>query len=82
MKTQQQFLSTINLILFFLPFLTVSLAAQTTTMRGIVRDQQSETPLIGATVQVLGADAGLGASTDANGNFVIKNVPVGRQALK
>lgn len=64
----------------------VFLFAQNQTLRGIVVDHQSEMPLIGATVQVVTAaadqTANLGASTDENGAFAIKNVPVGRQALR
>ncbi|MBL7810101.1 MAG: carboxypeptidase-like regulatory domain-containing protein, partial [Saprospiraceae bacterium] len=51
-------------------------------IRGQVLDQQSETPLIGATVQVLNLETGIGASTDMEGHFVLKNVPVGRQTLR
>lgn len=62
-----------------LPFL---LAAQTQTLRGTVYDQQSETPLIGATVQLITDAQPVGASTDVNGIFTLKNIPVGRQALR
>ncbi|MBL7826989.1 MAG: TonB-dependent receptor [Saprospiraceae bacterium] len=59
---------------------------QTQTVRGTVHDRQSDMPLIGATVQVLSNSEGetqiLGASTDVNGVFVVKNVPVGRQSLR
>lgn len=67
------------LFAFFLPFL---LAGQTQTLRGTVYDQQSESPLIGATVQLLTNAEAIGATTDLNGRFTLKNVPVGRQALR
>jgi hypothetical protein len=72
--------------ILLLPFL---LFAQSQTLRGTVLDKQSETPLIGASIQLLtvtstaGEQAsGQGAVSDADGSFSIKNVPVGRQALR
>ncbi|MCB0534764.1 MAG: TonB-dependent receptor [Saprospiraceae bacterium] len=67
--------------IFLLPYL---LNAQTQTIRGTVLDQQSELPLIGATVQLL-ADPGTaakGAMTDVDGRFALAGVPVGRQVLR
>ncbi|MEZ4941005.1 MAG: TonB-dependent receptor [Saprospiraceae bacterium] len=67
--------------IFLFPYL---LKAQTQTIRGTVLDQQSELPLVGATVQLL-ADPGTdvnGAMTDADGRFTLQGVPVGRQVLR
>ena len=65
------------------------LAAQFQTLRGSIRDKQSEMPLIGATVQLLTTttsggetSAVLGAVSDENGLFTLKKVPVGRQTLR
>jgi hypothetical protein len=58
------------------------ISAQNQTIRGVVLDQQSETPLIGATVQLLDIEPAIGATTDAEGRFALKNVPVGRQTLR
>ncbi len=55
--------------------------SQTQTVRGTVVDRQSETPLIGATVTVAGAEPAIGATTDADGRFYLRGVPVGRQVL-
>ena len=52
------------------------------TVRGTVVDKQSEIPLIGATVQLMGGISNQGSSTDVDGNFEIKNVPVGRQTFQ
>ena len=74
----------------FLPsllLLPLLLHSQSQTIRGVVLDRQSEAPLIGATVLLLPPDPAApaentGATTDAEGRFVIKNTPVGRQALR
>lgn len=53
----------------------------TQTVRGKIIDVESRTPLPGANVIVLDAQDFLGASTDANGEFRIAHVPVGRVSL-
>ncbi|MCB9344038.1 MAG: TonB-dependent receptor [Lewinellaceae bacterium] len=64
------------------------LFSQSQTIRGTILDKQSEVPLIGVTVQVLlsqsdAADLStLGAVSDMDGNFTIKNVPVGRREIQ
>lgn len=52
------------------------------TVRGTLRDEVSQAPLPGATVRVLReSSTPLGAVTDANGDFAIADVPLGRQTL-
>lgn len=64
-------------------FVSVSQENQPTqTVRGTIVDQQSESPLIGANVVVMGSDPFIGASTDLDGNFRLENVPTGRQTLR
>lgn len=53
--------------------------AQTGTVRGTIADENSKEGLPGANVVVKGTS--FGAATDLNGNFVIRNVPVGNQIL-
>lgn len=53
----------------------------TQTIRGTVTDQETQSPLIGATIQVVGSNPLLGAVADINGEFRINNVPVGRVTL-
>ncbi|MBI3143075.1 MAG: TonB-dependent receptor [Bacteroidetes bacterium] len=67
-------------ILFMALVLSTALWGQSLrqTIRGQVSDIDTRQPLIGATVVVLGSNPTLGASTDAEGNFVIERVPVGR----
>jgi hypothetical protein len=47
-----------------------------------VLDQDSRSPLIGATVVVVGSDPIIGSVTDLEGSFRLINVPVGRVTLK
>lgn len=51
----------------------------TQTVYGTVVDEDTQNPLIGATVIVLNSEPILGASTDVDGRFVIYNVPIGRR---
>jgi TonB-dependent receptor len=69
-------------VLFFVCWLGGSLAAaaQTGSIRGTVRDQQTQEPVIGASVGVEGT--GIGAATDLDGAFTIAKVPVGAHALR
>lgn len=60
-----------------------SLQAQQTgqTVRGTVIDKITKNPLVGATVYIQDTEPIIGASTDANGKFVLKNVPIRRNIL-
>lgn len=62
--------------------ITHAQSPQTQTLRGTVYDQQSELPLAGATIRLLNVDPVLGAYTDAQGDFVLRNVPLGRHQLQ
>lgn len=67
--------------LFFLLTLSVSYAQSSQTIRGVILDKVAETPLIGATVQVVGSNPIIGAITNENGEYELKNVPLGRQQI-
>ncbi len=54
----------------------------TQTIKGVVLDLDSQIPLPGATVMILGTDPVIGTTTDVNGNFRLTSVPVGRYSLK
>ncbi|MEO1053184.1 MAG: TonB-dependent receptor [Bacteroidota bacterium] len=60
---------------------SVSVYAQTQTVKGQVVDAQADYPLIGASVILLGSDPIIGTVTDLEGNFRLENIPVGRQTL-
>lgn len=51
-------------------------------IRGTVIDMDTKSPLIGANVLISNLEETYGAATDINGNFAIKEVPVGRIDLK
>jgi hypothetical protein len=52
------------------------------TIRGTIVDQDSQMPLIGATVVVVGSTPLMGTTTDLEGRFRLTGVPVGRVTLK
>ena len=71
--TQKLFLAVLFLTLSFGAF------AQNSTIVGKVIDEKNAEVLIGAVVQIKGTT--YGSSTDLNGEFVIKGVPVGTYTL-
>ena len=50
----------------------------TQTLKGRIVDQISKSPVLGASVVVIGSDPLIGGTTDLDGYFNIKNVPIGR----
>lgn len=68
------------LFTFLISFST--LWAQTGTIKGTVLDQQSEIPIIGATVELISSDQGFGVVTDVDGYFSMSNVPLGRNVIR
>ena len=52
------------------------------TIRGTVSDKQTHAPLPGATVILLNSDPITGTTTDADGNFRLEGVPIGKQQIK
>jgi hypothetical protein len=72
-----------NLLLTLLGILLMGqLGAQTQTIRGQIIDQQAKSPLAGATVFIPNSEPLIGTTTDAEGYYELKNVPLGRIALK
>lgn len=53
----------------------------TQTLKGKVIDQQSQLPMIGATISILGTEPLKGGVTDADGYYRIEKVPVGRYTV-
>ncbi len=54
----------------------------TQNIKGVVIDSDSQIPLIGATVMVIGTDPIMGTITDAEGRFRLTGIPVGRHDLR
>lgn len=52
------------------------------TIRGTVIDKQSQFPIPSAKVIIIGSEPLVGTITDYDGNFEIKNVPIGRTAIQ
>ena len=63
-----------------LVFSAVGFAAETGTISGRVVDAESKEPLPGANIVIVGTLRG--ASTDLQGNFIIKNIPPGTYAIR
>lgn len=78
-------LTLIAIISLFLPF---TFAQRTSTancdtyvtIKGIVLDEETKGPLIGANVSLINTN--YGAATDINGFFIIKNVPCGTYSIR
>lgn len=70
------------LFLVFLIFRLDASAQSTQTIRGVVTDVDSKTPIIGANVVLIGSDPIKGAVTDVNGSFVIPGVTLGYHSIK
>lgn len=70
--------------LFALLILLWPLFAQaqiTQTIRGVVLDAQTEMPLPGASVVIVGSNPQKGTIADANGQFRFERIPIGRYVL-
>lgn len=64
-------------------FVTVAFSQQLTqTVRGTIIDMDSQLPLIGVSVRVVGDDKFKGAATNANGEFHLEKMTVGRITLQ
>lgn len=70
----------ILLILFFSISINV-IAQYSQSLRGKVVDKESQIPLIGVNVVIADTKPQLGNVTDENGEFVIKDVPLGKHKI-
>lgn len=72
-----------KLLLVLLPFLLLPAIAmaQTGKVSGKVTDLENGEPLIGANVIVNSGGTTRGAATDANGGYVVLNVPIGKVTI-
>ncbi len=65
-----------------LVMLSYTVLGQGQIVKGQIRDLQSDAPLIGATILLIGSDPAVGAVTDLEGDFEISNVPVGSPIIR
>ena len=73
----------ISTTLMIAVFTTLAFSQKLTqTVRGTIVDADNKLPLAGATLVILGTDPMVGTSTDMNGIFRFKNVPLGRIEVK
>ncbi|MDL5045224.1 carboxypeptidase-like regulatory domain-containing protein [Oscillatoria amoena NRMC-F 0135] len=72
----------ISLIVLLFSTLTANSQTATQTIRGTVLDKVSQAPLIGALLIVQDITPTIGTTSDENGNFTLKEVPVGKRTIK
>ncbi|MCB9234524.1 MAG: TonB-dependent receptor [Bacteroidia bacterium] len=80
--SKKNFLLAGCLTLFLIIFHQASAQQLTQTLRGTVRDRDSQTSLPGARIMVTTTDPVMGTLSDEQGKFEIKGVPIGRQTVK
>ena len=74
-----------RLILLFIIILFYQLAVAqqiTGVVKGVVRDQETFEPIVGAQVFIVDSDPIIGAITNINGLFKLDDVPVGKQNIR
>ena len=59
---------------------SIQLISQTQTVRGVIVDQDSQVPLIGATIQLIATNP-IGTTSDIDGKFELLEIPTGRQSF-
>lgn len=70
-----------NLIFIILCLSTGFAFSQTGVIRGKVTDKESEKPIVGANITVIGVE-NIATTTDEEGNFKLQDVPLGRQNVE
>lgn len=75
-------IATIFLMISLLATISANAKDLHQTIRGTIMDQDSKSPVIGANIIVINSNPLLGSSTNADGQFRIEKVPVGRVSLK
>lgn len=61
-------------------FLNAQISKQ--NLRGVIVDKQSQSPIPGVTVIVLDSTKNIGTTTDVNGQFLFKDLSIGRISIK
>lgn len=81
MKTSAKYWSFFVVSVFFL-FQSAHAQTLTQTIRGVVVDKNLQTPIVGASVILVGSQPLKGTITDAEGAFQVSQVAIGRQTIK
>jgi CarboxypepD_reg-like domain/TonB-dependent Receptor Plug Domain len=82
-KVVEHTFKTLFYLLFAIVLASPAFAQQSAqTIRGTIIDRESKQPLIGATVTVSNGTLIGGTTTDADGNFKIEKIPLGRKNVK
>jgi hypothetical protein len=73
-----------SILLGALVFLIIPLQAKERfqTIRGVITDKDNNMPLVGVTVTISETNPMIGTTSDSNGEFVLNQVPIGRQTLR
>ncbi|MBF8962158.1 TonB-dependent receptor plug domain-containing protein [Pontibacter sp. FD36] len=67
-------------IFVLLSLLSSTMAYSQNTLKAVLRDSETNQPLVGATAAVQGT--AIGASADANGELELRNIPDGKQVIR
>ncbi len=73
------------ILTFLLLTFLINVYAQTDftqTVRGRVLDNQTEEPIVGATIKIIDSNPMQATTTDADGEFAIDNIVIGRQSIE
>lgn len=70
------------LLVFLVLYTMVVYAQRTQQIRGNIIDKEAKQPLIGVSVSIYVAETPVGTVTDERGEFILKNIPVGKHTLK
>lgn len=69
-------------LFLFVSSLLYSQEELTQTIRGTILDKQTQSPLPGAVISIIGSDPIKATTTDENGKFRLDNIQLGRKQLK
>jgi hypothetical protein len=69
-------------LLFIFFFANLFAQNPTQSIFGVVMDKDTKDPLFGATIVIVGGEAGIGTTADFDGKFELKDIPVGRVQIK
>lgn len=76
----RRILNVLSLLFLMTAFISTHVLAAGTSIKGNVKDAKTGDPLFSANVMLLGTS--IGAATDMNGNYEIRNVPPGTYTIR